>query len=112
MSSASVPTGDDLTVICEPSGEHLILHVFGELDLATAPALERQLENAWANDPPALVLDLRGMTFIDSTGVKLILETHLRAITQEKRFSLRRLPRQAQRVFDLLGLTGRLPIDD
>src|SRR3954462_4237702 len=56
MSSASVPTGDDLTVICEPSREHLILHVFGELDLATAPALERQLENAWANDPPALVL--------------------------------------------------------
>jgi anti-sigma B factor antagonist len=112
MSNASVPTGDHLAVICEQTSEHLVVQVAGELDIATAPALERQLQNAWASDPPALVLDLQGITFIDSTGVKLILEAHQRAIAEEKPFGLRRVPRQAKRVFDLAGLTGRVPIHD
>lgn len=111
MSYASVPTGGDFAVICEETSEHLMLQISGELDLATAPALEQQLETVWASDAPALVLDLEGLTFIDSTGLSLILHAQRRALAEEKGFSLRRLPRQAQRVFELVGLTGRVPVD-
>jgi anti-anti-sigma factor len=111
MSSGSLLTGDEFAVVCERTREHLVLALFGELDLATAPALEQQLETVWASDAPALVLDLEGLTFIDSTGLSLILHAQQRALAEEKGFSLRRLPRQAQRVFDLVGLTGRVPVD-
>ncbi|MFL5863764.1 MAG: STAS domain-containing protein, partial [Solirubrobacteraceae bacterium] len=111
MSCGSLPTGDEFAVLSERRREHLVLALFGELDLATAPALEQQLEAVWASDAPALVLDLEGLAFIDSTGLRLILHAQRRALAEEKGFSLRRLPRQAQRVFEVVGLTGRVPVD-
>jgi anti-anti-sigma regulatory factor len=44
MSCGSLPTGDEFAVVCERTREHLVLELFGKLDLATAPALEQQLE--------------------------------------------------------------------
>lgn len=110
ISGVAPPLGE-LAVVRVQASEQLILHVSGELDLATAPVLELELELAWAGDPGALVLDLHELTFIDSTGLRLIVDTHRRAVAEEKRFSVRRLPRQAQRLFDLVGLTGRLPVE-
>jgi anti-sigma B factor antagonist len=112
MSSAFMPVGCELAVVCEERGGELILAVSGELDLATAPVLEHHLEKAWTRDPTAIVLDLERLRFIDSTGLRLIVETHQRAIAQDTRFSLRRLQNQVQRVCDLVGVTGRVPIDD
>jgi anti-sigma B factor antagonist len=112
MTSGRMTMGGDFAVVHDQTSDGLVLEVYGELDLATAPALEHELETAWARDPPALVLDLHGLRFMDSTGVRLIVATHQRALAEDKRFALRRLPRQAQRVCDLAGLTGRVPIDD
>ena len=112
MNGRSVPAGCDLAVVCEHTSEHLILHVSGELDLATAPLLEDHLESAWAGDAPAVVLDLHELAFIDSTGVRLILRAQQRADAEERGFALRRLPDQARRVCDLVGLTGRVQMDD
>ena len=47
-----------------------LLEVFGELDLATAPRLEHALAEAGDD----VLLDLRGLTFMDSTGVRVLLE--------------------------------------
>jgi anti-sigma B factor antagonist len=102
----------DFAVVHDQTSERLVLELHGELDLATAPALEHELEKAWASDPPALVLDLHGLRFMDSSGVKIIVATHQRAVAEGKRFALRRLPGQVRRVCDLVGLTGRVPIDD
>jgi anti-sigma B factor antagonist len=69
-SVASVPDLDfDLTVTREARGGCRIT-VRGELDLGTAPQLERALEDAGDD----AVLDLRGLTFMDSTGVRVLLE--------------------------------------
>lgn len=102
----------DFVVVHDETSEGLVLQLYGELDLATAPALAQHLEEAWAGDPPALILDLDGLRFMDSSGVRLIVEYHRRAVAEGKRFSLRRLPSQVQRICDLVGLTGRVPIDD
>jgi anti-anti-sigma factor len=112
VSCAYLPTPNEFAVTSELGGEQLVLRVLGELDLATASALEHHIEIAWSNDPPALVLDLKELTFMDCRGVRLILQTHERAIAADKSFSLRRVPRHAQRVFDLLGLTEQIPSDD
>jgi len=112
VKSDSASMSCELSVVREQRGRHLILTVFGELDLATTPLLKQHLENGWAEDPTAVVLDLQGVRFIDSTGVRLIVETHERAIAENKRFSLRRLQRQVQRVCDLVGVSGRVPVDE
>jgi anti-sigma B factor antagonist len=46
--------------------------VSGELDLNTAPELERPLERAIAEDGPSVIIDLSACEFIDSTGIAVI----------------------------------------
>ena len=47
----------------------------GELDIATAPQLDRALRSAWASTSADVMrLDLRRLEFIDSTGVRLLLD--------------------------------------
>jgi anti-anti-sigma factor len=58
----------DLTVAREEGVTRLTLR--GELDLGTADQLERALADAGGD----VLLDLRGLTFMDSTGVRLLLE--------------------------------------
>jgi anti-sigma B factor antagonist len=50
-----------------------VLTVVGELDLNTAPALERPLEEALSGgEGPSILIDLSGCEFIDSTGIAVI----------------------------------------
>jgi anti-anti-sigma factor len=79
----------------------------GEIDLATIGALEAEVQAALAEDG-ALVLDLREVTFIDSAGLRLVLETSRKAAP----FSVVRGPREVQRVFGLVGLDERLDMLD
>ncbi|HKG36535.1 MAG TPA: STAS domain-containing protein [Solirubrobacterales bacterium] len=58
----------------EPDGVHTI-SVRGELDLNTAPELERPLEQALADPDARILLDLSGCEFIDSTGVALVVRS-------------------------------------
>jgi anti-sigma B factor antagonist len=51
----------------------------GELDLDTAPELEGVLESVRAEGHPRVVLDLRGLTFMDSTGLRLVIRWDTRA---------------------------------
>jgi anti-sigma B factor antagonist len=46
--------------------------VHGELDMSTAPELERKLEEALADEEASVMLDLSACEFIDSTGIALI----------------------------------------
>jgi anti-sigma B factor antagonist len=60
-------------------GEHTVVGVTGELDVASAPALrDALLASLNRGDAPSLVVDLRGVTFIDSTGVGSLLRIHHR----------------------------------
>src|ERR1700754_2183352 len=62
----------------EAAGDALVVRVRGELDLATAPALEDVVLPA-LRDGGRVVLDLRVLEFMDSTGVRVIVAAHLAA---------------------------------
>lgn len=64
--------GFDFDLTLDHSGSETRIAVRGELDLGTAPELERALETARAAGRP-IVLDLRELSFMDSTGVRLLL---------------------------------------
>src|ERR1039458_6171282 len=63
----------DLLIDVSREGERVVLRLDGELDLASVPLLESELEGATQDDPATIVLDLRGLEFIDSTGLRAIL---------------------------------------
>ena len=46
----------------------------GDLDLATCPVLERAFEEARSGDAQTIVVDLGEVTFMDSTGLRLLLD--------------------------------------
>ena len=54
----------------------LWLALGGELDVFTAPQLRAALREARPNSREVLILDLRGLTFIDSSGLAVILAAH------------------------------------
>ncbi len=56
----------------ELEGGIRVFTVRGELDMNTAPELERALEEALADEEAAIMLDLSNCEFIDSTGIALI----------------------------------------
>jgi anti-sigma B factor antagonist len=83
--------------------------LFGELDLATAPTLERELQAAEAVNARVIVLDLRELEFIDSTGLQLIVEAHRRGRGQ---LLLLGCSERVQRPFELCGLLELLTFVD
>jgi anti-anti-sigma factor len=84
----------------------------GELDLASSPALEEELEQAWDSGAELLIIDLRELEFIDSTGLSLLIRAHQRAEGAGLRFGLVNGGPQVQRLLSLTGVGERLAIVD
>ncbi|HUR87275.1 MAG TPA: STAS domain-containing protein [Solirubrobacteraceae bacterium] len=109
---AHAPTFDELTLTSEPDDDGHVIRLFGELDIASAEMLERELERVEATDAPRIVVDLSGLTFMDSTGIRLLLTTHKRQQDGADRLRLRRGPDSVHRVFELSGVVEILPFAD
>ena len=69
----------ELAVTSERDGATHTIALAGELDISTVQRVELALEEAEAGDARAIVLDLSGLTFMDSTGVRLVLGAHARS---------------------------------
>ena len=87
---------------------NLLLELSGELDHHGAKNALRELELAVdAALPRLLVLDLTGVTFMDSSGIALILRAQQRMQLLDGSVLVRNVPPQARRVLDAAGI-GRL----
>jgi anti-sigma B factor antagonist len=85
----------------------------GELDLATAPTLQAALQEAESGDAAhPIVLDLRRLAFIDSSGLRVVLAAAKRAGDQGRRFVLVRGSDQVDRVFQVTGSDRHLEVVD
>lgn len=74
--------------------------VTGELDIATTPQLAAALSSP-ANGSGLVILDLRQVTFIDATGLALILGAASRLRSADRRLALIPGPRSVQRLFEM-----------
>ena len=83
----------------------------GELDLATAELLEKQLHELRDAGFDHVVLDLRELTFIDSSGIRILVAEHHYAEKAEHEFSLISGPPAVQRALEVCGLLGLLHVD-
>jgi anti-anti-sigma factor len=85
----------------------------GELDMETGPRAEEELLRAEAGAPPVLVLDLREVTFFDSTGLQLVLDADVRAREEGRRFALALAhDGEPRRILELAEVADRLNLED
>lgn len=96
----------DFTI--ERRGEACVVRLNGELDLSEAARLSQALAAAEADSPTPLVLDLRRLTFIDSSGLRAILEADIRARRDARRLVLIPGPETVHRIFLIALLDKRL----
>jgi anti-sigma B factor antagonist len=89
-----------------------VIALSGELDLAGAAALEQELERLQGEAAEAVVLDLRGVGFMDSSGLRLIALSAQRAQELGRRLARVPGPEQVMRVFELTRMRERLEFVD
>ena len=91
----------------ERSGE-LVVRLSGDLDLAALTAVDIALAQAQADGNRSVQVDLRGLEFIDSTGIRLLLMAQERAEEKGGQFCIIRGSERIQRIFALTDLDQRL----
>jgi stage II sporulation protein AA (anti-sigma F factor antagonist) len=79
-----------------------VVHVVGDVDLDSSSQLERFLADRGPGD---LVVDLSGVTFIDSAGIAVLVKAHMEAEQRGERLALANPSRSTQRILELTGLT-------
>jgi anti-anti-sigma factor len=85
----------------------------GELDIATTTEAEEQMREAESDaSAQTIVLDLAGLTFMDSTGLRMLVAADQRAREAGRRLAVVRGPEAVQRVIQLTGLDSRLDLVD
>jgi anti-sigma B factor antagonist len=85
----------------------VVLELGGELDLASAPEVERQLSEIEGERPDRILIDLSDVSFMDSTGLALMLRAQQSAQTNGHQLCLRSGSPQVQRLFEITGALER-----
>lgn len=98
----------DFQVNVSEGNEIVSIALVGELDLATAGRLESELRRVEGGQPPVLIIDMRELRFIDSTGLRLIIGADVRAREGGRRVALVPGPDSVHKVFQLALLEKRL----
>jgi anti-sigma B factor antagonist len=101
-----------LTLHSERDGDTHVLTLSGELDLVTAPEVEKELRIVEAGDADVIVVDLSALEFVDSTGLRLLIQTEQRSRWEPGRIALRRPPERVMRIFTIAGIDALLPFVD
>lgn len=89
-------------------GVHTLI-LTGELDLASGAEVDEAIRCLCASGTRTLVIDMRKLSFIDSTGIKSILEAARLCEEQGHEFRLLPGPGNIQRIFEVTGLDRVLP---
>ena len=93
------PAGAFAVARCAAPAGITVLELSGELDIAAAPALRARVDEAAGER--ALVLDLSGATFVDSSMLKELLRSHAELARYDTTMVLASVPPVVQRLLDL-----------
>jgi anti-sigma B factor antagonist len=93
----------------EADGPRHVLVLSGELDMASSPALEEAVRRICTDSAEALTVDLSGLTFMDSTGLRGVLLAKELCERHGCELLVIPGPAQIQRLFEVTGILARLP---
>jgi anti-anti-sigma factor len=101
--SGQPPSPGGLDVSSSTSDGAVTLTLRGELDLASVPALEDRLAALEQSSPRRILIDLTDLTFIDSSGLRVLLLADGRAREQERELVFTESTATVRRVFEMTG---------
>ena len=103
---------EELDLSTTIQGSCAVVSVVGEIDLGTAGRLSEAAVAAVQQIGPNLVLDLSGVTFMDSTGLKVLLAVHKRAELSGGRLVLAGPTRSVDRIVKITGFDQTFAVCD
>ena len=106
--------GEDvgLTIREEQGGDALVVSAYGKLDLANFKTLDAELRKAIAGDASEVILDLGGVSFLDSAGLRMVLMMAKQSLRNGGRLRLLRGSAPVEHVVELSGVRHLLPFDE
>jgi anti-sigma B factor antagonist len=99
---------DQLRIDSRLEADRVVLSLDGELDMANAPLLQRAIESPDLKDTKTVVLDLQGLTFLDSTGLRIILSAREQCWRRGQEFAVTPGSQQVQRLLSVTGVGEHL----
>lgn len=121
MLNLPAPSGDDQALAelgrtgFHVAGERVdatvVLHLHGELDMATTPVLDQALSSVLSDGATELVVDLSCLTFMDSTGISMLLSAVQRSDQAGKAFRVRSPNRPVRKALRLTGVDRVLALE-
>jgi anti-sigma B factor antagonist len=91
-------------------GERVLVQAWGEIDFGSASTFEVELRRAIKANAHGVMLDLRGVTFIDSTGLQVLASAATMAQASRRELTLLDASPQVQHVIEMSGLQDLLPL--
>jgi anti-anti-sigma factor len=105
-----VSAQEHLRVDARSEQDRVVLHLTGELDLASSAILERALEDPALAAAPLVVLDLDDLKFVDSTGLRIILQAHEGARARGREFAVTPGSPQVQRLLSITSVAEHMRV--
>lgn len=99
-----------LRVDIEDRGDHVVITAGGEIDAATADTLATAINGALADGYKKVLVDFAQVTFIDSTGLGVLVKAHRSAVAADAAFAVVHPTPQTSKLIRVLGLDQLLRI--
>jgi anti-sigma B factor antagonist len=99
---------EQLRIDLREESDRIVVKLAGELDMANAPLLQDAIENAELVAAKTVVLDLQGLTFLDSTGLRIILAARELCWRRGQEFAVTPGSQQVQRLLSVTGVGEHL----
>jgi anti-sigma B factor antagonist len=99
----------DLKLESEVSGDTASVVIRGEVDMATAPQLREELIGLVDSGVTRIVLDCRELTFLDSSGIGVLIAVH-KLVDEPGALTLEAPPPHVRKVLDLTGVSEHVTI--
>lgn len=88
----------------EQQGDNMVLDVRGSVDIYTSPELRGELKAALDKKAPRIVVDMAGVSFVDSSGLATLIEALQKVQAYEGKLLLCNLSQAVLGVFELANL--------
>lgn len=101
-----------LRIEAKREGNRTVLRLCGELDLDNARLLQSELESADVANASTVLVDLRELEFMDSTGLRMLLATHQRLQQRGAELAVTGVSVQVERLFGVTQAGKHLKLVD
>ena len=105
--SAEVPA----TVTAAPDGTTAVLHLHGAVDFVSEDGFRAQAEQLLRDDVSVLLVDLGEVSFVDSSGLGLLVDLLRLCRDTDVTMRLRRVPESVRRLLDTTGLQDLIEVE-